>query len=79
MPRTIIVPLILICAKAAVAAVPGKFSKSLIMREYRGLMDNIGAKGSSGPLISPDYFHSGCTFFCFDLTPDQVCSIGFLS
>ena len=45
---------------------------SIIMREYMGLMQNIGASGNNeAPLVTLDNFHSGCTIFGFDLSPDN--------
>ena len=45
---------------------------SLIMREYMGLMKNIGVSGGNeGPIITPERFNKGCTIFGFDLTPDN--------
>ena len=45
---------------------------SKIMREYMGLMQNIGASGNNeAPLVTLENFHSGCTIFGFDLSPDN--------
>ena len=45
---------------------------SKIMREYMGLMQNIGVSGGNeAPLITLENFHSGCTIFGFDLSPDN--------
>ena len=43
-------------------------STSKIMREYMGLMNNIGIQGGNeSPLVTLERFHEGCTIFGFDL------------
>ena len=47
-------------------------NKSLIMREYQGLMSNIGVSGGNeAPLVTLENFNDGCTIFGFDLSPDN--------
>ena len=49
-----------------------KFSDSLVIREYRGLFDNIGiAHNDLGNDVSLKHFESGCTLCAFDLSPDK--------
>jgi hypothetical protein len=48
------------------------FKNGNFMRAFRGLSDSTGISHSNGGnYLSPEGFAGGCTFFAFDLTPDQ--------